>query len=80
MTMSNDTAAQPNKLTHKIHLLPFAAAVAISLGVVLSTFIAAGTWKEVRKRPDKKCVQRLSCNPGDHREFSQRRAHRESLA
>jgi hypothetical protein len=55
--MSNDTAAQPHRFTYKIHLLPFAAAVAVSLGVVASTFLAANTWKEVRKRPDKNNIR-----------------------
>ena len=51
--MSNDPAPKPRQRTFKIHLLPFTAAVAIAFGVVASTLIAANTWKEVRKAPDK---------------------------
>jgi hypothetical protein len=55
--MSNDSEAKPSKPAYKIHLLPLAAAVAVSLGMVASTFIAAGTWKDVRKRPDKNNIR-----------------------
>lgn len=53
--MSNDTT-NPQR-AYKIQLLPFTAAVAICLGVVMSTFIAASTWKDVRKRPDKNNIR-----------------------
>ncbi|MCF7676331.1 MAG: SIMPL domain-containing protein [Akkermansiaceae bacterium] len=52
--MSNSPISHPAR---KIHLLPFAAAVAISIGMVFATFIAAGTWKDVRKRPDKNNIR-----------------------
>jgi uncharacterized protein len=56
-TMSNDIAPKPSERTTRIHLLPLGAAVAIGLAAVLSTFIAAGTWKEVRKSPDKNNIR-----------------------
>jgi uncharacterized protein len=37
--------------------LPFLSAVAIALGLAGSTFIAATTWKEVRKKPDKNNIR-----------------------
>ena len=55
--MNNDTTNKTSERTSKIHLLPFGAALAIGLAAVLSTFIAAGTWKEVRKAPDKNNIR-----------------------
>lgn len=37
--------------------LPFLSAVAIALGLAGSTFIAAGTWKDVRKKPEKNNIR-----------------------
>jgi hypothetical protein len=37
--------------------LPFLSAVAIALGLAGSTFIAASSWKEVRKRPEKNNIR-----------------------
>lgn len=54
--MSNDNASQPHKCAGS-PFLSAGSAIAISLGVVLSTLIAAGTWKEVRKRPDKNNIR-----------------------
>jgi hypothetical protein len=54
--MSTETAPAPQRPS-KILLLPFAAAVAISLGVVAATVVAAGTWKEVRKAPEKNNIR-----------------------
>jgi hypothetical protein len=54
--MSTDPAAQPQKNTRMTGLPPLAA-FAIALGMVLSTLIAAGTWKDVRKRPDKNNIR-----------------------
>jgi hypothetical protein len=53
--MSTDPASHPH--ARKTHLLPLGAAIALALGMVLSTFIAAGSWKEVRKRPDKNNIR-----------------------
>ena len=55
--MNNDTTPKSTERTSKIHLLPFGAALAIGLAAVLSTLIAAGTWKEVRKAPDKNNIR-----------------------
>ena len=55
--MNNDTTNKTSERTSKIHLLPLGAALAIGLAAVLSTFIAAGTWKEVRKAPDKNNIR-----------------------
>jgi hypothetical protein len=58
--MSTDPASHPH--ARKTHLLPLGAAIALALGMVLSTFIAAGTWKEVRKRPDKNNMGIININ------------------
>lgn len=55
--MSNVSATPPRQRAYKIHLLPFGAAAALALGMVFSTFIAAGTWKDVRKCPDKNNIR-----------------------
>ena len=54
--MSNDTAAPPQK-SIRVTGLPPLAALAIALGMVLSVLIAAGTWKDVRKRPEKNNIR-----------------------
>ena len=54
--MSTDPASRQPDPAGKSYLLPLGA-FAISLGIVLSTWIAAGTWKEVRKRPDKNNIR-----------------------
>jgi hypothetical protein len=41
----------------KINLLSVGAALFLALGLVLSTFIAAGTWKDVRKQPEKNNIR-----------------------
>ena len=53
--MNDTSTSQPassQKNVSKISLPPLAA-FAIALGMVLCTLIAAGTWKDVRKAPDK---------------------------
>lgn len=53
--MNDSSPSQPSpsqKNVRKISLPPLAAC-AISLGMVLSTLIAASSWKDVRKAPDK---------------------------
>ena len=37
--------------------MPVLSAVAISLGLAGSTFIAASSWKDVRKKPDKNNIR-----------------------
>ena len=54
--MSTAPASRQPDPEGKSYLLPLGA-FAISLGIVLSTWIAAGTWKEVRKRPDKNNIR-----------------------
>ena len=56
--MSDNTPAvqQKQNFVRKVGLPPLAA-FALALGVVLATLIAAGTWKEVRKRPDKNNIR-----------------------
>jgi uncharacterized protein len=53
MVMSTET---PACSVRKVSL-PFLSAVAIALGLAGSTFIAATTWKEVRKKPDKNNIR-----------------------
>jgi len=54
--MSTDPAFPPQHNTRMTGLPPLAA-LAMALGMVLSTLIAAGTWKDVRKRPDKNNIR-----------------------
>jgi len=54
--MSNDTAAKPQTDMPATGLPPLAA-MAIALGLVLSVLIAAGAWKDVRKRPEKNNIR-----------------------
>jgi len=55
--MSNDTATNlQKKIVGKIGMPPLAA-FALALGMVVATWIAAGTWKDVRKRPDKNNIR-----------------------
>ena len=54
--MSNDNASQQSTKARKCYLLPLGA-LAISLGFVASTYIAASTWKDVRKRPEKNNIR-----------------------
>lgn len=59
--MSTETPATPSlqqrqKNVRKVGLPPLAA-LALALGVVLATLIAAGTWKDVRKRPEKNNIR-----------------------
>jgi hypothetical protein len=55
--MSNDTAtSSQKKIVGKIGMPPLAA-FALALGMVVATWIAAGTWKDVRKRPDKNNIR-----------------------
>ena len=54
--MSNDTASQPDKNVRKTYSFRWGA-FGISLAIVLSTLIAANTWKDVRKRPDKNNIR-----------------------
>lgn len=54
--MSQDPSSPPQKTT-RMTGLPTLAACAIAIGLVASTFIAAGTWKDVRKRPDKNNIR-----------------------
>ena len=54
--MNTEPTAQPQK-NNRIIGLPPLAAFAIALGVVLSVWIAASTWKDVRKRPDKNNIR-----------------------
>ncbi len=55
-TMSNDTAAQPSMNLRKTYSFRWGA-FALSLAVVFSTLIAAVTWKDVRKRPDRNNIR-----------------------
>lgn len=54
--MSTDPASQPQQHIRLTGLPPLAAC-AIALGMVLSTLIAAGVWKDVRKSPDKNNIR-----------------------
>ena len=54
--MSNDPAAEPQRNVRKTYSLRWGA-FALALAVVLSTAIAAITWKDVRKRPDKNNIR-----------------------
>jgi hypothetical protein len=55
--MSNDTATSlQKKIVGKIGMPPLAA-FALALGMVVATWIAADTWKDVRKRPDKNNIR-----------------------
>lgn len=42
---------------NKINVLSFGAAIAVALGLVAAVFIAAATWKDVRKRPEKNNIR-----------------------
>jgi hypothetical protein len=53
-TMSNDHCSQ--RPTRSFSLPPLAA-LALSLGLVGSTYIAATTWRDVRKQPDKNNIR-----------------------
>lgn len=53
----NSDATSPRQKNTRIAGLPPLAALAIALGMVLSVLIAAGTWKDVRKRPDKNNIR-----------------------
>lgn len=53
-TMSTDSP--PTKSFRQVSL-PFLSAVAISIGLAGSTFIAAHSWKEVRKKPEKNNIR-----------------------
>ena len=58
--MSNETSPVPQSPAQKNvrHIsLPPLAASALALGMVLSTFIAAATWKDVRKRQEKNNIR-----------------------
>ena len=44
--------SSPSPSSRKLDLRPIGA-VALAIGFVLSTFIAAGTWRDVRKRPER---------------------------
>ena len=54
--MSNDAASQSHQHTCS-HPKQRSGAIALSIAMVLSTFIAAGTWKDVRKRPEKNNIR-----------------------
>ncbi|MBC8127251.1 MAG: SIMPL domain-containing protein [Gloeobacteraceae cyanobacterium ES-bin-144] len=54
--MSTEPTSQPQQKCSRPCLLPLGA-VAISLGMVASTYIAASSWKDVRKRPDKNNIR-----------------------
>lgn len=51
--MSNENPARPFRTVS----LPFLSAVAVALGLAGSTYIAATSWKEVRKKPDKNNIR-----------------------
>ena len=55
--MSTDPAYKPQTKNTRIAGLPPLAALAMALGMVFSVLIASGTWKEVRKRPDKNNIR-----------------------
>ncbi len=50
------TDSPPTKSFRQVSL-PFLSAVAISIGLAGSTYIAAHSWKEVRKKPDKNNIR-----------------------
>jgi len=54
--MSSESVSQPENSVRKTYLLRWGA-IALSLGMVLSTFIAASTWRDVRKRPEKNNIR-----------------------
>ena len=54
--MSNESTSNSHRTIRNISLPPLAA-FAIALGMVVSTFIAASSWKEVRKQPDKNNIR-----------------------
>lgn len=51
----NDTP--PSNPVTRMVSLPFLSAVAVALGLAGSTFIAATTWKDVRKKPEKNNIR-----------------------
>jgi uncharacterized protein len=51
--MSTDSPARPPRTVS----LPFLSAVAVALGLAGSTYIAATSWKDVRKKPDKNNIK-----------------------
>jgi len=55
--MNTDPAFKPQTKNTRIAGLPPLAALAMALGMVMSVLIAASTWKEVRKRPDKNNIR-----------------------
>ncbi len=54
--MSNDPTSMPLTSHCKAALLPWGA-VAVSLALVGSTYIAASSWKDVRKKPEKNNIR-----------------------
>lgn len=54
--MNNEPASQPPRSVCKALLLPWGA-VALSLAMVGSTYIAASSWKDVRKKPEKNNIR-----------------------
>ncbi len=54
--MSSETSSRQPGTERKNHPSPWGA-IAIALAVVVSTSIAAGSWKEVRKRPEKNNIR-----------------------
>ena len=54
--MSDETLAQQPRSERRNQPFPWGA-VAISVAVVLATSIAAGSWKDVRKRPEKNNIR-----------------------
>src|SRR6478736_2925980 len=52
--MNNDNLSQP---TVRSISLPPLAALALALGLAASTYIAATTWRDVRKQPDKNNIR-----------------------
>ena len=55
--MSTETPSDKPARAGKTHLITFGAAIALAIGMIGSTLIAAGTWKDVRKRPEKNNIR-----------------------
>ena len=53
MAMSTDPPIRPSRNVS----LPFLSAVAVALGLAGSTYIAATSWKDVRKKPEKNNIR-----------------------
>ena len=54
---TENPAPEAKPTTNKINMLSVGAAIAVAVGLVLAVGIAAGTWKDVRKRPEKNNIR-----------------------